>query len=278
MDKQKFEVLKDILFEDARKRNEELTNKVKAIDDIISDREKLEPKIAPILEDQVEYLEKNFPSLFGTAITASIRKQIKESQDEVVDALYPIIGKMIKKYISRELALLSERIDRQLEKAFSWEGWVTRIKAWFGGISEKEMMMKELARPVLEEIFVIQQQSGMLIGSYSKNKTLDKDMIAGMLTAIKTFVQDAFQGGNQEVETIEYENYKIVINNLRSYYVVLVITGFMNTDFRSQLDEILVDFQKEVLEKYLANKETFSKDRLTQLIKAHFDKFNNGEK
>lgn len=86
MDKEKFEVLKDILFEDARKRNEELASKVNAIDEIISDREKLEPRIAPILEDQVAFLEKNFLQLFGDAITASIRKQIKESQEEVVDA------------------------------------------------------------------------------------------------------------------------------------------------------------------------------------------------
>lgn len=278
MDKEKFEVLKDILFEDARKRNEELASKVNAIDEIISDREKLEPRIAPILEDQVEFLEKNFPQLFGNAITASIRKQIKESQEEVVDALYPIMGKMVKKYIYRELALLSERIDRQLEKAFSWEGWVTRIKAWFGGVSEKEIIMKGLARPHLEEVFIIQQHTGLLIGSYSKNNTLDKDMIAGMLTAIKSFVKDAFRGGGQELETIEYENYKVVISNLRSFYVVLVFTGFMNAGFRSELDDMLVDFQKEVLEKYLADKEIFSKDQLTQLIKAQFDKLNDGEK
>lgn len=259
MDKEKFEVLKDILFEDARKRNEELASKVNAIDEIISDREKLEPRIALILEDQVEFLEKNFPQLFGNAITASIRKQIKESQEEVVDALYPIMGKMVKKYIYRELALLSERIDRQLEKAFSWEGWVTRIKAWCGGVSEKEIIMKGLARPHLEEVFIIQQHTGLLIGSYSKNNTLDKDMIAGMLTAIKSFVKDAFRGGGQELETIEYENYKLVISNLRSFYVVLVFTGFMNAGFRSELDDMLVDFQKEVLEKYLANKEIFLK-------------------
>lgn len=278
MDRQKFEVLKDILFEDVKKRNEELTDKVNAIDEIISDREKLEPKIAPILEDQVGYLEKNFPTLFGTAITASIRKQIRESQDEVVDALYPIIGKMIKKYISQELALLSERVDRQLEKAFSWQGWVARIKAWFGGVSQKEMIMKQLGGPQLEEVLIIQQHSGVLIGSYSKNNTLDQDMIAGMLTAIKTFVKDAFQHGNQELETIEYENYKVIINNLKSYYVVLVITGFMNTDFRSKLDDILIDFQKDVLQKHLHGTATISKDQLTQFIKAHFDKLNNGEK
>lgn len=278
MDKEKFEVLKDILFEDARKYNEQLADKVNAIDEIISDREKLEPKIAPILDDQVAFLEKNFPVLFGAAITASIRKQIRDSQDDVVDALYPIIGKMIKKYIARELSILSDRIDRQLEKAFSWEGWVTRIKAWFGGVSEGEMMMKELARPCLEEVFIIQQHSGLLIGSYSKNNTLDQDMIAGMLTAIKTFVKDAFKGGNQELETIEYENYKVIISNLRSFYVVLVITGAMNAEFRAQLDDILADFQKEVLEKYLSQKEIFSEDRLAALIKVQFDKLNNGEK
>ncbi len=277
MDKQKFEVLKDILFEDARKRNEELNNKVKAIDEIISDRAKLEPRIAPILEDQVHYLEKNFPTLFGAAITASIRKQIKDSQDEVVDALYPIIGKMIKKYISLELARLSERIDRQLDRAFSWEGWVRRVKAWFGGVDERDLMMTALARPDLEEVFVIQQESGLLMGSYSKHQTLDQDMVAGMLTAIKTFVKEAFPGGYQELETIEYENYKIIINNLKSFYVAVVISGNMNADFKMKLDDIMTDFEQQVMEKYLGDKENFSEDQLTELIKANFGKLNNGE-
>lgn len=276
MEKKKFEILKNILFGEDIRQQRQLTEKVVEVDDILNDKEKLETKISPILQDHVQYLEDNFPSLFGAAITASIKKQILESQDEVVDALYPIIGKMIKKYISRELEILSEKIDLQLQKAFSWKGWVLRIKAWFGGVSEKEMMMKQLVSPEVEEVLVIQQDSGLLIGSYSRHNTIDRDMIAGMLTAIKSFVRDAFSGGNEELQTIEYENYKVIINNLKSFYVALVITGFMDTEFKEELDDILVEFEKEVLDSYSQHRSDFTEEQLTSIIQKHFSKLNNG--
>ncbi len=275
MEKSRINILRDILFGDNIKQQQQLEEKVAEVTDILNDKDKLAPKVSPILKDHVDYLQHNFPSLFGEAITTSIKKQIRESQDDVVDALYPIIGKMIKKYISRELEALSERIDHQLQRAFSWKGWVLRVKAWFGGVSEKEMMMKELVRPEVEEVFVIQQDSGLLIGSYSRNNILDQDMIAGMLTAIKSFVRDAFSVGNQELETIEYENYKVIINNLKSFYVALVITGFMDMDFEEELDDILIEFEKEVLDEYHKSPSDFTEEELKSIIKKYFSKLNN---
>ncbi len=278
MEKSQFKLLKEILFGDHFQEQQHLEEKVAEVNDILNDKEKLAPRVSPILKDHIDYLQQNFPVLFGEAITASIRKQIKESQDDVVDALYPIIGKMIKKYIAMELEALSERIDYQLQRAFSWQGWVLRIKAWFGGVSEKEMMMKELVRPEVEEVFVIQQDSGLLIGSYSRHNTLDQDMIAGMLTAIKSFVRDAFSGGNQELETIEYENYKVIINNLKSFYVALVITGFMDMEFEEELDDILIEFEKEVLDEYNRAPSEFTEEELTTIIEKYFSKLNNGKR
>ncbi len=275
MDEKKFRALKDILLEDEHKFSEKLAQKVADIDGTLSQPEKLKQKMAPILNDQVKYLEANFPSLFGNAITESIKKQIRESKDEVVDALYPIIGKMIKKYISKELELLSERIDNQLQRTFSWEGWVLRIKAWFGGVSEQEMIMKELVRPKIEEVFIIQQESGLLIGSYSWQQLLDQDMIAGMLTAIKSFVHDAFSGGVEELQTIEYENYKVLIHNLKSFYVALVITGYVDVELKDEIDDMLPDFEKEVLDGYYENKEEFSESQLEELIHKHFSNLNH---
>ncbi|MDN5204480.1 hypothetical protein QQ008_24010 [Fulvivirgaceae bacterium BMA10] len=243
----RFKKLKEILFEQDRRAREELQSKLIEIEKGVNTREGMEARVNPILEDKVTFLQQNFPTLFGPAVTQAIKREIKESQDEVVEALYPIIGKMVKKYIVKEMELLSERIDRQLDLAFSWEGWLRRIKGWFGGVSEKDIITQQLMEPTLEEIFVIQQNSGLLIGSYSKNNTIDQDMIAGMLTAIKAFVQDAFSRGGEDLEMIEYETYKLIIRNFKSFYITAVISGPVNMEFKNELDQQILNFAEQVL-------------------------------
>ena len=47
-----------------------------------------------------------------------------------------------------------------------------------------------------------------------KTEAMDEDMVAGMLTAIKSFVEDAFKGGNMELERIDYELFTIHLQKL----------------------------------------------------------------
>ena len=72
-----------------------------------------------------------------------------------------------------------------------------------------------------------------MIANVSKQEdNIDKDMIAGMLTAIKSFVEDAFAKEEQSLELIQYEFYNIYIQNLASYYIATVISGSFNSDFK----------------------------------------------
>ena len=204
----RFEVLKDLLLrEDVADRND-LRQKVETLNEQLNQREKLELRVDPIIKDRIDYLRQHFPELFGPVITDAIKMQIKDAQDEVVEALYHVIGKLIRRYIQMEIEKLSERIDEQINRTFSWEWWEIVIKSWFGGPKPGEVMLRNAAAtPQIEEVYVIHQESGLLAGYYSKNSHLDQDMIAGMLTAIKSFVSDAFDQGEQDLQMIEYDNY-----------------------------------------------------------------------
>ena len=223
-------------------------------------------------------MQQNFPTLFGPQITESIKKQIKESQDEVVEALYPIIGRMIKKYITSEIQKLTERVDEQMELAFSWEGWKIRIKAWITGTPQKELMMSKLIEPKIEEIFIIEKDSGLLMGSFSKNQTVDQDMIAGMLTAIKAFVEDAFKGGEQELDSIDYDNFKVVIKSFKSFYIAVVTSGGMSAAFKDRLDTTMLDFADKVLKKARGKEEeVMDQQQISGQLEEYFNDFENAD-
>ncbi len=246
-EKDKLSILKDILLTDEREYADTISKKIEHLEKIINERKHLSSKISPIVDKKLETFTENIPKNLGSTITKTLKEEIKNSKDEVVEAFYPIMGKMIKKYIAQEIKLLSERINRQLESSFSPKSWKRRFKAWFGGVKEEELIISEISSAKVEQVLLIEKNSGILIASYSKTETIDKDMISGMLTAIKSFVEDAFQKKNQSLELIEYELYNIHIQSFVSYYIAVVVSGNYTTSFKNKLQDVIFSFSEGFL-------------------------------
>ena len=264
----KFKILRDILFDDEKEYKQTMDQKVEALNTIITEKEKLSDKVNPIINEKLDEFVKEIPSTLGPTITKTLRQEIKSSQDAVVEALYPIIGKMIKRYIAQEFRLLSENINRQTQKIFSFKNIVRKIKSKVFGISEGDLALQEYAKPRLIQMFVIEKHSGILKADFSplsENK-VDKDMIAGMLTAIKSFVEDAFEAGAQDLQLIEYELYNIHIQNFHLYYVAAVISGSYTMMFKEVLEDQIIDFAKnQISQRELEDNTLFIKK-----LKKHF--------
>ncbi len=273
------EKLKELLFEEQDAKTKELLKRVDKVEQGLNVRQELESKIAPILEDNTHYLQQNFNILFGKTVTKTMKRQIEESKDEVVEALYPIIGRMIKKYVIKEFELLSERVDRQMEQVFSWDNWIIRVKSWFGGPSLAHVMASRFVEPALEEIFVIEQLSGLLLGSYSKESAFDQDMMAGMMTAIKSFAQDALSKETQQLEIVEYETYKLIIKDFSSFYVVAAVSGPLNPHFKNKLDDTILAFVNRIINTPTMKQGLVSLDKqvIVGNLETYFSQINDSE-
>ncbi|MEM7040948.1 MAG: cell envelope biogenesis protein OmpA, partial [Bacteroidota bacterium] len=94
-----------------------------------------------------------------------------------------------------------------------------------------------------------------------------------MLTAIKSFVESAFQGGAQDLETIEYESYKIILHNFHTFYIAVIASGALTADYKRDLSDLLMAFAEK--------HRVFTREELTEAnveknskaIKAHFNEF-----
>ncbi len=242
---ERFQRLQQLLLEDDRALSTQIKEEIDGLRQQLVSPAEIQARVSPFIEDKVKYLQENFPELFGPVLSSTIKRQIAESQDEMVDALYPIIGKLIRKFVAKEIEALTERIDQQINQTFSWQAWLRRFKGWFKGESEKDRMVQDLMRTRVEEVFIIDNASGLLAGSWSRNELADRDMIAGMLTAIKSFVEHAFSKGEQALETIEYDSYKIVLNNFHTYYIAVVVSGSVNSEFKLLLTDMLLHFAEQ---------------------------------
>lgn len=273
-DSDKLLKLKNLLLDEDREAHKEVIAKIDEINEFLNTRSELALKIDPLIDSKISDFQESIPEKLGPSITLALKKQIGEAQDEIIDILYPIIGKLIKKYIQLEFQILSEKIDAQMKKAFSLKGWLKRIKGLFNGNKESELMYRDLVAPQLEEMFVIEKESGILKGSYSRNKTIDQDMIAGMLTAIKSFVEDAFSKKSEELEMIEYESYKILLYNFKSFYISVVVSGVLNAEFKAKMQDGVMDFSQKYMSNKKQDKENNQEGFVSNKLKIHFDKSN----
>lgn len=244
-EKDRLEILKDILFTDDREDIDRIADRIEFLEQAYNDRDKFASRVNPVVENRLDEFTKNMPNTLGPTITATLKKEIQNHKDEVVDALYPVLGKMVKKYVAQEIRVLSEKIDSQLSFITAWK---RRFKAFFGGSKEKELLLNDLASEKIEQVLLIERDSGLLKASFSRTDTIDEEMISGMLTAIKTFVEDAFNQKNQELELIEYELYNIHIQSFVNYYVAVVISGSYSLKTKNKVQDIIFDFYHNFME------------------------------
>lgn len=202
-----------------------------------------EARISPHVDAKIAQLRSKFQQYFGPQVKETVKHEITNSKDEFIETLYPMMGKMVSKYVRQQLEVAIETTTERVGNIFSFLWW----KNQFLGRKPAEMIAEGRFPVRIEEVFIIQQQSGLLLGTYSKNNTLDLDMIGGMLTAIKGFhasVQnvDSMNGEAASLEAIEYADKKILITDLPKYYTAVVVDGVVSPVVKVKLRDYVLDF------------------------------------
>ena len=245
----KLNILRDILLDDEREQVQAIDKKIRRLENTLNRRRNLSVKVDPIIDNKLEHFVQEIPDTLGPTITETLRAEIKNSQAEVVEALYPIMGKMIKRYIQNEISMLVDRISANVKRTFSFKSFGQMLKARISGKNHTHELIKEQMQPEIEQIMVIEKGSGIVISEFSRTQNIDQDMIGGMLTAIKSFAEDAFHKTETSLQQIEYELYTIHIQNFSSYYIAVVLSGPYNQYYRDRLEDRLLDFAQNNINK-----------------------------
>jgi len=233
------------------------------VQDILESNEELSKRIDPIIQAHLEELKQHFPDSYVRVTREIIDQRLKESQSELIDIIYPRLGLMIQKYIAEQFKLLRERVDSQIRKSPLSFFMRNRNKA-------TDEIIVDLSPFQIQEVYIINRDSGLLLGSASASETADKDMIAGMLTAIKAFVADAFLKNDEELSAIQYREYEIIIHNFFNYYIAIAISGTPSEADRHQLTQKILEFANKELSYNLQNPDPGFHRRLNEQLGHYF--------
>ncbi len=160
---------------------------------------------------------------------------IQQSKRELIDLLGQVPGKMMKKFIASQISRIKEKIEKHRKALFTFQFLKKTIKNKVSGVSKGDEAIDQAMGGSLLQIFVIEKNSGLLIGDYSPQNILEPDLVAGMVSTIKSFVKSAFGQENSELESLEYSHYKILPYNFNRFYFACVMEGFIDAELRAQL-------------------------------------------
>lgn len=210
------------------------------------------PEIALAIQEQIRLDRDSMSKTLGPEMGNAIKEQIHLERDAMVDALYPVIGSTISKYMGEVV----NQINQRVETALSTEGFKRKIRAKLQGVSEAELIFRESIRFTVQAIFLIQKNTGLVIREVqteSEHK-LDSNMLAGMLTAIRSFANECIvrEGETSELNQIEYSDSKIILEVAGYCYLAVVVKGEPSKLYidkiRETLSQIILNYDREIKE------------------------------
>lgn len=182
-------------------------------------------------------------AIVSPALGEAIRRKIREGRDEMVEALYPILGQMVTRAVTEAVRELARAVDARMRYSFTPQAILRRVRARLSGVSEAELALREALPFQVAEVFVIHRETGLLLWHASRDPaaSADTDLISGMLTAIRDFTAEAFGRERPgELDEIQYGDRRILIEATQLLYLAVVVDGVEPPGFRARLREVAV--------------------------------------
>lgn len=204
------------------------------------------PEIGLALQEQIRLDQSSITGTLGPHMGEAIKNQILVERDAMVDALYPVIGNTISKYMGEVVKSINEKVESTL----SFQGFSRKIRARLQGVSEAELIFKESVGFSVQAVLLIHKASGLVIRNLqsSPDFRLEADLWSGMLTAIRSFVNECVAQPEKvsELHEIQYDDSKIILEVGGYCYLAVVIKGEPPKSFikqvRTTLSQIILKY------------------------------------
>ena len=202
-------------------------------------------RVSDVMAESILVRSKKDPGLslaLDPIVDAIVKSSLHKRRNDFVNALFPLIGPIIRKSITESFRSMLGSFSKSLEMAFSWKGLRWRIEAMRSGKTFSEIVMLNTLEYRVEQVFFIHSTTGLVL-SHMANESVevqDADMVSAMLTAIQDFVHDCFSRDKDDVlQSLQLGEFTIYIEKSSQAYLACVVRGTPPVDFQTQLRTLL---------------------------------------
>jgi hypothetical protein len=240
------ETLRAILLEQDRRRLEALQRELDTLRHRVESAEEVIALIAPLLTEALAARARAQPEAFAEAIRPAValalQKQVAEERESIIAALTPIIGRTIRRALAEALQALARQVDARMQSAFAftaiWRRWLGKLRR----LEPASVSLRDYLPWQPELVFLIQNDSGLVIAQHSQGSTVsDLDLIAALLTAIRSFARESFGKDMEDghLHEIQYGHRLILLEEGDRAYLALVGQGIPPADTHQRMREAL---------------------------------------
>jgi OOP family OmpA-OmpF porin len=188
--------------------------------------------------------DKRLARSLAPTIQEAFGESVQRNPQQIAHAIFPILGPAIRKAIAETMAGFVNTLNRAIESSLSVRGLKWRIEAWRTGVPYAQIVIKHALVYRVEQVFLIHRDSGLpLAHVFAEDlETQDADLISGMLTAIRDFVQDSFGAtdeGGGGLRTLSVGERTVLVEQGPKAVLAAVVSGQHPTTLLERLQATL---------------------------------------
>lgn len=201
--------LRALLFRPESERIAGVEAQVERLESRVGDARALEQATAEILVQAIRRVEAaqhpQLASAVAPVVVAAIRSEIVNSKDMMVEALYPITGRLVASGIAVAFKELTERINLRLEALTSSRHWQMRLQSWKTGRPLAEIALQDAHGATMLRAFLLERGSGKMLAHWRAGGGEDSnpELVSGMIAAISEFAANVLSERHGELRTLD---------------------------------------------------------------------------
>lgn len=203
----------------------------------VGDTERLTQTVVEIIDEALRRAEVQKHTALSLSIAplvvTTIKAELKNSQEEMVEALYPITGRLVKAYVASAIKDLTAEMNRRLEQ----NPVMLRLQSLTTGRSVGELALAATQDFKVLELFLIRRGSGDLVAHWPQEASGRDHMMSGVLAAINAFANEAFAADEASMRQIDLGEETIYLRGSQLYLLAAKCSGSAPRDLEQSLDE-----------------------------------------
>jgi len=243
------ERLKELLFDSEARAFSELSRRVDQVFDRAGTEERFRGSVAEVLDGALRAAEVHrhaeLSSAVAPLIVRTIKTEIRNSQDELVEAIYPATGRIVQAYLTSALRDLANDINRR----FELNPVMLRLRSLITGKSVGELAIAATQRLRLEEVYLIRRGTGELMSRWPevRNPNGGRDhVMSGVLAAINEYSSKALYDQSAALRQIDFGERRLYLRASPLYLLAAKCSGTAASSVEATLDDVFLSALEEL--------------------------------
>ena len=190
-------------------------------------------------------------------LSDALKAELINSPDAAVEIIYPLLGKIVKKYLKHKF----DEIKRSF-KVFS----LRSISNTSNGEGQIDYVLDEAKQAEIAKVIMFEKASGKVLSEFSNSLAINDNTERKIHDAIGKSI--SAQLNNNEIECLKVKSYTIHIQLISNYVFAVIISEPYNWSFKGLIEYYIIDF----VQRKMTISDLEDKNSLTRKLIKHFRK------